>query len=87
MDGWRDITSVKESGAQAGYMELKDAKKDADCSKVEVPGGVASDRGCCNLFQPESGSTSVFSCGTCHHLRHHPANLIHIRSHLRKLPA
>lgn len=71
--------SYKESGARAGYMELVGAVKDADCSKVEVPGGVASNRGCCNLFEPESKDTMIFSCGTCHHLRHHPATLIHIR--------
>lgn len=70
---------MKVSGAQAGYMELKGNVKTADCSKVEVPGGVGEPRSCCNLFEPENKETTVFSCGTCHHVRHHPASLIHMR--------
>jgi hypothetical protein len=50
--------------AAAGYMELDGATKDADCSKVEVEGGVSSALGCCNEFQPQPG-TQQFSCGTC----------------------
>ena len=46
-------------------MELQGATKDADCSKVDVNGGVSSALGCCNEFQPEDASTSQFSCGTC----------------------
>jgi hypothetical protein len=55
------------SGAQAGYMELVGAIKDADCYKVEVPGGVASNRGCCNEFEPKAKTTDKFSCGNCEH--------------------
>ncbi len=54
----------KEPAEQAGYMELEGAQKDADCQIVAVPGGVSSDLGCCNEFQPQEG-TQLFSCGTC----------------------
>ena len=54
----------KEDAVSAGYMELDGATKDADCSKVEVEGGVSSALGCCNEFQPQQG-TQQFSCGTC----------------------
>lgn len=53
------------SAVQAGYMELAGAKKDADCSTVNVPGGVSSDLGCCNLFKLAGGAPKKFSCGTC----------------------
>ena len=56
------------SGAKAAYMELKGAKKDGDCSKVEVPGGISRDRGCCNLYSPQKDDTTVFDCGHCHHV-------------------
>jgi hypothetical protein len=59
-----DDMAGKEPAEQAGYMELEGAQKDADCSIVEVEGGVSSDKGCSNLFQPVEGAT-VFSCGTC----------------------
>ncbi len=49
---------------QAGYMELDGAVKDADCSKVQVDGGVSSDLGCCNEYNPQEGSQE-FRCGTC----------------------
>jgi hypothetical protein len=49
----------------AGYMELVDAQKNGDCQLVEVDGGVSSDRGCCNLFEPENEATTEFRCGTC----------------------
>lgn len=52
----------------AGYMELDDAVKDADCLKVYVEGGVSKALGCCNLFQPEDASTVQFKCGTCEYL-------------------
>lgn len=48
----------------AGYMELAGAKKDADCEIVQVSGGVSKERGCCNLFKPESGADE-FRCGEC----------------------
>jgi hypothetical protein len=53
------------SAAQAGYMELEGAKKDGDCRKVEVKGGISKELGCCNEFQPEEKTTKRFSCGTC----------------------
>ena len=56
--------SGKEDGGSAGYMELEGAQKDADCSKVQVDGGVSSDRGCCNEWQDKGGAEN-FSCGTC----------------------
>jgi hypothetical protein len=54
----------KEPEEQAGYMELDGAQKDADCSKVQVEGGVSSDLGCCNEFQPQQGAAE-FKCGNC----------------------
>ena len=41
------------------------AKKDGECSKVKVNGGISLERGCCNLFERESRYTTKFSCGTC----------------------
>ena len=49
----------------AGYMELAGAVKDADCRKVDVPGGISSDLGCCDEFQPEAKTTKRFRCGDC----------------------
>lgn len=54
----------RQSGDQAGYMELDGATKDADCTIVNVEGGVSKDNGCCNLFSPAEGAQS-FTCGTC----------------------
>ncbi len=51
--------------SKAGYMELVGAKKDGDCRKVNVSGGVSLERGCCNEFERESRYTTKFSCGTC----------------------
>ena len=59
--------SERKSASSAGYMELSGAKKDADCDLVEVKGGVSSELGCCNLFDPEK-SAKYFKCGTCEHL-------------------
>jgi hypothetical protein len=56
----------KVSAESAGYMELAGANKDGGCLIVDVDGGISKDLGCCNLFKPESGKTSKFSCGTCH---------------------
>lgn len=53
------------TAAQAGYMELASAKKDADCRKVEVAGGISKELGCCNEFQPEARTTKRFRCGDC----------------------
>lgn len=55
------------SAEQAGYMELDGAKKDASCDIVNVEGGVSSERGCCNLFDPEKG-VKRFNCGSCEHV-------------------
>lgn len=54
----------KMQADQAGYMELDGATKDADCSKVQVDGGVSSDLGCCNEYSAQEGSQE-FKCGTC----------------------
>lgn len=56
--------SAKLSSSEADYMELSGAKKDADCSKVEVKGGISSRLGCCNEFEPNKGVDS-FKCGSC----------------------
>jgi hypothetical protein len=53
------------SAEEAEYMELKGAEKDADCRKVDVDGGVSSDLGCCDKFQPEDDEVQQFRCGTC----------------------
>jgi hypothetical protein len=50
---------------EAGYMELAGAKKDGDCKKVAVPGGVSFQLGCCNEFEAFDESVQKFSCGTC----------------------
>jgi len=52
----------------AGYMELEGAVKDAECEIVEVKNGISSERGCCNLFDPEKGA-AAFQCGTCEYVR------------------
>jgi hypothetical protein len=57
------------SAAQAVYMELAGAVKDADCRKVFVQDGVSSELGCCNEFQPEAPDTKRFRCGDCEYLK------------------
>lgn len=54
----------KMDSESAGYMELEGATKDADCSKVEVEGGVSSEKGNCHEFEPKPGAQG-FSCGEC----------------------
>lgn len=54
---------------QAGYMELSGAQKDADCRKVEVAGGISTELGCCNEFEPENKQVQQFRCGNCEYLR------------------
>lgn len=49
---------------EAGYLELEGAQKDADCQLVNVPGGVSSAKGCCNIWDTVPGA-QAFSCGTC----------------------
>ena len=56
------------SAAESGYMELVGAKKDADCRKVAVPGGVSKRLGCCDLYRPEDREVQEFRCGVCEYL-------------------
>jgi len=66
LESTKDLNLSKRISAnKAGYMELGGAEKDADCRKVEVDGGISSQLGCCNEFQPEADSTVKFSCSTC----------------------
>ena len=58
-------SSKRLTAAQAGYMELAGAQKDADCRKVAVDGGISSELGCCDEFQPEAKDTNRFRCGDC----------------------
>lgn len=58
----------KIPSAQAGYMELAGAVKDADCKKVEVAGGVSKSLGCCNEYHPEKKSANRFQCGQCEYV-------------------
>lgn len=60
---------MRLSADAAGYMELAGAKKDADCEKVQVSGGVSQMLGCCNKFEPDSASAKKFSCGTCEYVK------------------
>jgi len=65
LESTKDLNlSKRMSEEKAGYMELDGAEKDADCAKVDVAGGVSSDLGCCNEFDPEKGAQK-FSCGSC----------------------
>lgn len=59
------MADSRMSASEAGYMELTGAKKDGDCSRVNVHGGVSFERGCCNKFERQSRYTTKFSCGTC----------------------
>lgn len=61
------VARIPES--EAGYMELRGAVKDADCRKVEVDGGVSSQLGCCNFFEPESEGVQEFRCGQCEYIK------------------
>lgn len=58
----------KLSAEDAEYMELAGARKDADCRKVEVKGGVSKDLGCCDKFQPDNRGVKAFRCGLCEYL-------------------
>lgn len=59
----------KFTAKEVDYMELVGAKKDGECSIVDVPGGISFERGCCNEFERESRYTTKFSCGTCEYQR------------------
>lgn len=52
-------------------MELDGAEKDSDCQIVEVPEGVSTKLGCCNLYKPENGADE-FRCGECRYLTDNP---------------
>lgn len=58
----------KIPAAHAGYMELKGARKDAECAIVDVRGGVSSHLGCCDLFDPKPDADD-FHCGDCIYVR------------------
>lgn len=58
------VGDTRASAEEAGYMELDGAQKDSDCATVNVPGGVSSGQGCCNLWDRTQGAQN-FSCGTC----------------------
>lgn len=60
--------SGRLTAAQAGYMELDGAEKDADCEIVYVEGGISKELGCCNFYQPQSMKTKQFKCGACQHV-------------------
>jgi len=53
------------SAKQGGYMELRGARKDGDCRKLAVPGGISLLLGCCNLFEPKSKAVDRFRCEDC----------------------
>jgi hypothetical protein len=63
------IQSQRISATAAGYMELAGAKKDGDCHKVKVEGGLSKELGCCNKFEPESKAVKQFRCGECEYLK------------------
>jgi len=60
--------NARISAKAAEYMELSGAVKDADCKKVNVPGGVSKKLGCCDRFQPENKAVQEFRCGTCEYV-------------------
>lgn len=57
----------KMTPQEAGYLELPGAQKDAQCDIVDVPGGVSSQKGCCNSFRAQPDAQG-FNCGSCTHL-------------------
>ena len=63
----------KITAKSAGYMELAGAEKDADCRLVIVKGGVSSDLGCCNEFEPKDEEVDRFRCGSCEYRTSNPA--------------
>jgi hypothetical protein len=62
------VNENRITAEQAGYLELPNAVKDADCDVVEVDGGVSSERGCCNSFGWKSPDVEYFRCGECRYL-------------------
>lgn len=61
------LATDKVTAVEAGYMELPGAVKDAGCNVVNVSGGVSSQKGCCNLYDPKP-NPNAFCCGECTHL-------------------
>ena len=59
------MKDTRMTSKEAGYMELENAFKNADCYKVNVPGGISLQLACCNEFKKESRHTQSFKCGTC----------------------
>lgn len=55
---------LRASAEEAGYLELEGAQKDADCQIVNVPGGISTEGGCCNLWDTVP-KADAFKCGTC----------------------
>ena len=58
----------KVTAQSVDYMELPGAKKDAECSHVDVKGGVSGKLGCCNDFEWDHGTGKLFSCATCEYV-------------------
>lgn len=58
-------SDTRISAKAAEYMELAGAKKDGDCVKVAVDGGISLELGCCDKFKPKSASVKQFRCGEC----------------------
>lgn len=69
IDALGSLKVARVSEEKAGYMELRGAQKDADCRKVEVDGGVSTELGCCNLFEPENDKVQEFRCGQCEYAK------------------
>ena len=62
------MANDRETSKEAEYMELRGARKDADCRKVEVKGGVSRELGCCDRFKPAGESVQRFRCGDCEYV-------------------
>lgn len=57
------MNRVRINQQAAGYMELNGAKKDGECTVVEVLDGISKEKGCCSNFWPPTAKN--FSCGEC----------------------
>lgn len=62
-----DGAGAKVSSQEANYKELPGATKNAECDKVNVPGGVSSEGGTCSLWRGQPQAQG-FTCGDCVHL-------------------
>jgi broad specificity phosphatase PhoE len=72
------MSDLRISSTAAGYMELDSAHKDADCHIVNVDGGIATTRGCCNLYKPIDDADE-FRCGECRYSDIRLASIIALR--------